>query len=51
MKAIDGDSHFHGNRWICSSAISTRPFASARLKMVRDPESGKATMLADGKPL
>ena len=50
MKAIDGDSHFMEPMDLFERYIDPA-FRERTVKMVRDPESGKATMLADGKPL
>ena len=50
MKAIDGDSHLMEPMDLFERYIDPA-FRERTVKMVRDPESGKATMLADGKPL
>ena len=50
MKAIDGDSHFMEPMDLFERYIDPA-FRERTVKMVRDPESGKATMLADSKPL
>src|SRR5216684_1110444 len=50
MKAIDGDSHFMEPMDLFERYVDPA-FRERTVKMVRDPESGKATMLADGKPL
>jgi hypothetical protein len=50
MKAIDGDSHFMEPMDLFERYIDPA-FRERTVKMVRDPETGKATMLADNKPL
>ena len=50
MKAIDGDSHFMEPMDLFERYIDPA-FRERTVRLVRDPESGKATMLADGKPL
>ena len=50
MKAIDGDSHFMEPMDLFERYIDPA-FRERTIRMLRDPESGKATMLADGKPL
>lgn len=50
MKAIDGDSHFMEPMDLFERYIDPA-FRDRTVKLIRDPQTGKATMLADNKPL
>ena len=50
MKAIDGDSHFMEPMDLFERYIDPA-FRERTVKLIRNPETGKAEMLADGKPL
>src|ERR1700731_3995276 len=50
MKAIDGDSHLMEPMDLFERYIDPA-FREPTIRMLRDPESRKAPMLADGNPL